>query len=361
MSGIANDHPRDRLSPYLDDELQVDERAAVDRHLARCPECRDELEAMERMAAAFADEPVPEMAEDLEVRVLHRLDMATILPLRRRSFFVPASIAATVAAVGLVSVIVWKQGGPLSPAPSEPETVEDRMRPAEQAPHSEATPPAAVDKLKPKKEANEIAVNAPAAPPPSPPAFEDDAIAQAPPEGLAKSKSDARRDDPDAEKLRTLGYVGSTAAAREKDAYAPAPGRDEPTLSRAASKPQAGIAGGVEGGVPGGVPGRVAAAALAPPCARGTLVASDEGRWSVADLPRGLDDLQTVLGAVGGQLEAFEPQSTRLATVVIPRERYDEWIRASKIQGVTGLADVFPEGDGDCVRQQIRIEQLQRP
>ena len=43
MSEFANGHPRDRLSAYLDDELPVDGRAVVDRHLAQCAACRDEL------------------------------------------------------------------------------------------------------------------------------------------------------------------------------------------------------------------------------------------------------------------------------------------------------------------------------
>jgi hypothetical protein len=361
MSGIANEHPRDQLSPYFDDELQVDERAAVDRHLARCPECREELEAMQRMAAAFASEPVPGMADDLEVRVLHGLDLATILPLRRRGFFVPASIAATLAAVGLVSVIVWKQGGQLPAGSVTLETKEDRAQPAEpdrppdvqldQQPAGEAAPPARTtdtDKVEASKK-NEIAVNVPEAPPPPPEAFEDQPATQAAPEELRKAKPDARHDDAEAARERAVGYAGGTAAPQAKDAYAPDPGRDERAMSRVAPKPQSSVVAGA------------LRETLAPACARGTLDASDEGRWSFADIPRGLDDLQTVLGAVGGRLESFEPQTSRRATVVIPRERYDEWIRAAKIQGVTGLADVFPDGDGDCVRQQIRIEPPQRP
>jgi Putative zinc-finger len=358
MSGIANDHPRDRLSPYFDDELQVDERAAVDRHLAGCPECRDELEAMQRIAAAFASEPVPEMAEDLEVRLLHRLDLATILPLCRRSFFVPASIAATVAAVGLVSLILWKQGG-VAPLPSTTESAQEREQTAEperpsgtrvqQAPALEGAPGAApADKLEPSTK-NEIATNVPETPPPSPEAAFDQAATQAAPEELAKLKSDARQDDADTARQRSLGYAGSTADTQAKEAYAPVPGRDERSLARAAAKPLSPVVAGALGRT------------LAPACAGGTFGASDEGRWSVADLPRGLDDLRTVLGAVGGRLESFEPQTTRRATVLIPRECYAEWIRAAKLQGVTGLADEFPDGDGDCVRQQIRIEQPQRP
>jgi hypothetical protein len=219
----------------------------------------------------------------------------------------------------------------------------------DQQPAGEAAPPArTADKLEPSKK-NDVGVNAPEAPAGSPEAFEEDATPQAAPEELAKLKSGARRDEVDAARERAAGYAGGTAAPQATDAYAPDPGRDERTLSRAAAKPPGPAVAGALGGT------------LAPACARGTFDADAEGRWSVADLPRGLDDLQTVLGAVGGRLESFEPQTTGRATVVIPRERYAEWIQAAKIQGLSGLADAFPDGDGDCVRQQIRIEQPPRP
>lgn len=336
MSEFANGHPRDRLSPYLDDELQVDERAAVDRHLALCPACRDELEALHRIAEAFADEPVPAMPDDLEVRVLHRLDLASIAPMRRRGFAVPVSIAATIAAVGLVSVLAWKQGRPILP-PHEPELGSTVAPAPAQAPAPEghdAPPPArAMDKLAESKK-NEVALDTPAAPQP---AIE--------PRELAKQQTiGERQDDADAaqERSRALGYVAG-GAGDAKDTGAPVLGRDARAKPRAAAKADTGVVGGVAG------------ALVAPACASGMLEASDNGRWSVADLPRALDELQTVLRAVGGRLEAFEPGTAGFATVVIPRERYGEWIRAAKIQGVAGLAETFPAGDGGCVRQRITI------
>ena len=36
MSDGSNGHPRDGLSEYLDDQLGVEERTAMDRHLASC-------------------------------------------------------------------------------------------------------------------------------------------------------------------------------------------------------------------------------------------------------------------------------------------------------------------------------------
>jgi len=50
----------DRLSDYLDDELTGDERAALDRHLAECGACRDDLARLARVtdwAAAYEGRP----------------------------------------------------------------------------------------------------------------------------------------------------------------------------------------------------------------------------------------------------------------------------------------------------------------
>ena len=50
----------DRLSDYADDELRVEEREAVDRHLAECDECRQvlaEIRAVSSRAASLSDAP----------------------------------------------------------------------------------------------------------------------------------------------------------------------------------------------------------------------------------------------------------------------------------------------------------------
>ena len=42
----THDALNERLSEYLDDELDAAERAAVEAHLAECGECRADLEAL---------------------------------------------------------------------------------------------------------------------------------------------------------------------------------------------------------------------------------------------------------------------------------------------------------------------------
>lgn len=61
---IECSHIRERLSAYLDGETLPGETESVKRHLQVCPECRQELAALERLTAALADlrVPVPPLA-----------------------------------------------------------------------------------------------------------------------------------------------------------------------------------------------------------------------------------------------------------------------------------------------------------
>ena len=50
----------DRLSAYLDDEMGREERAALDEHIAECPECRETLADLRRVVdRARTLEPQP--------------------------------------------------------------------------------------------------------------------------------------------------------------------------------------------------------------------------------------------------------------------------------------------------------------
>jgi anti-sigma factor RsiW len=53
-------HDDDRLSAFLDDELEDREALRVTRHLARCGACRDELEELRRTRAALRGLPAVE-------------------------------------------------------------------------------------------------------------------------------------------------------------------------------------------------------------------------------------------------------------------------------------------------------------
>lgn len=61
MSRHPNDweQQRERLSAYLDGELPPEERAALERHLPGCPECRRELEDYRTLRAMLRAVPMP--------------------------------------------------------------------------------------------------------------------------------------------------------------------------------------------------------------------------------------------------------------------------------------------------------------
>ena len=84
MNDAESGHPRGLLSAYLDDELAVEDRSGVDRHLATCEDCRAELEALARLARAIADDSVPPPPPELGAKIGSRLDGATAVRPRDR-------------------------------------------------------------------------------------------------------------------------------------------------------------------------------------------------------------------------------------------------------------------------------------
>jgi anti-sigma factor RsiW len=95
---VANfGHEGDRLSAFLDDELGERDALAVTRHLARCEDCRDELEDLRSTRAALRSLPQvePSLAWMVETAVLGPGDA-------RRSRLAPAVLAAAAVVLALV-------------------------------------------------------------------------------------------------------------------------------------------------------------------------------------------------------------------------------------------------------------------
>ena len=65
---LPEGHYGDRLSAYLDGELATAEMQAVSLHLGSCPECRDELQTLDRARIAIRALPGIEPPELLELR-----------------------------------------------------------------------------------------------------------------------------------------------------------------------------------------------------------------------------------------------------------------------------------------------------
>lgn len=86
----AHDQWTDQLSDYLDDELSAAERAAVDVHLAGCPDCTRTLASLRRIVAEAASLPPQPPANDLWPAIAART-----VQQRRISFTIPQLAAAS--------------------------------------------------------------------------------------------------------------------------------------------------------------------------------------------------------------------------------------------------------------------------
>jgi hypothetical protein len=94
----------DRLSEYLDDELEARERAAVEAHLRGCRECAAVLEDLRRVVArAQSLIPAPPQA-DLWSGIAARIDR--IAQPRRFSFTLPQLVAAAALLIAVSGALV---------------------------------------------------------------------------------------------------------------------------------------------------------------------------------------------------------------------------------------------------------------
>lgn len=138
-----SEHWTDRLSEYLDGELDAVETARLEAHLAACDECRTTLTELRRVvneAARLEDVP-PE--NDLWPAILERIragdaemlpfPAAPAPPRRGFHFSVPQLAAAATVLVSLGAGAVWLMTRPAAePAPTVAET-EAAPPPAQQA------------------------------------------------------------------------------------------------------------------------------------------------------------------------------------------------------------------------------------
>jgi hypothetical protein len=122
-----------RLSEYLDDELEQNERETLDAHLATCAECRTALADLRRVvgrAQALDDQP-PE--RDLWPAIARRIGVAPAprLGSRRLSVSVPQLLAASIAVILASGGTVWvTMARRAPPVTSSPPGVSTGARPA---------------------------------------------------------------------------------------------------------------------------------------------------------------------------------------------------------------------------------------
>jgi hypothetical protein len=118
-----HDEWNDRLSEYIDGELEPSERRALEAHLAGCAECRTDLATLRAVvtrAGSLTDAPP---ASDLWPGVAARIDprpaRRTTLVTRRFAFTLPQLVAASLALIVASGGMVWlaRMGGPVTDFP----------------------------------------------------------------------------------------------------------------------------------------------------------------------------------------------------------------------------------------------------
>ena len=115
MESMNHEHWTDRLSDYADDELRVEDREAVDRHLAECEACRHvlaEILAVTSRAASLSDVPPtrdlwPRVAAEIGAADQRTSNVVQLRPPRRFSFTIPQLVAAGLALMLLSGGMVW--------------------------------------------------------------------------------------------------------------------------------------------------------------------------------------------------------------------------------------------------------------
>ncbi|HSD30020.1 MAG TPA: zf-HC2 domain-containing protein, partial [Vicinamibacteria bacterium] len=172
MSG----HERERLSAYLDDELHLDERTAVEAHLASCPECTAflaQLVAANEAAAALPAEAPEGYFETLPARVRARLQpRKAAFAVRRVPVWTWAAAAALLLAV--ITPLTLRQTRPTPEAASS--SLPAAAPPAPRKADSNAAARSSAPEAPPKASAPTLSRAGPSPPVVLPPAAQASAV-----------------------------------------------------------------------------------------------------------------------------------------------------------------------------------------
>ena len=109
---FTDDAYTDRLSEYIDDELDSQEHAEVERHLGQCASCRAVVDDLRAVAARAASLPDRAPQQDLWGEVNRQIGgdgrhVLAFAPRRRFSFTLPQLAAAGIALMVLSGSLVW--------------------------------------------------------------------------------------------------------------------------------------------------------------------------------------------------------------------------------------------------------------
>jgi len=121
----------DRLSEYVDGDLDASTRAALEQHVATCAACRATLDDLQRVVARARRVPYHEPARDLWTPIAAEIEKGRVteLPVGPRRRLVTVSIARLAIAASLVAVaaggLAWSIASRRASAPSNVATIPD--------------------------------------------------------------------------------------------------------------------------------------------------------------------------------------------------------------------------------------------
>jgi Putative zinc-finger len=118
-----HDEWNDRLSEYIDGELEPSERGALEAHLSGCAECRADVAALRAVVASAGSltdtPPTSNLWPGIAARIGSRPAGRTTLATRRFAFTLPQLVAASLALIVASGGMVWlaRMGGPTTDFP----------------------------------------------------------------------------------------------------------------------------------------------------------------------------------------------------------------------------------------------------
>jgi len=108
------DEVKDRLSAYLDGELDAATRAMIVAHLAACPSCRDELDALRSLWSTLDTWEAPKASPGFNERFWSRASQHAARPRLRRALILSPILAGAIAAIVALAIVL--SGGTNAPA-----------------------------------------------------------------------------------------------------------------------------------------------------------------------------------------------------------------------------------------------------
>jgi hypothetical protein len=296
---------------------------------------------MRRLSRAMAEESVPPPPAELNEKIGRRLDEATVVRPSRWRFAVPATIAATISAIGILVAVQWREGRLTPPEVEDKKT--DDARPAAPPPML-PMPPMREESLPSgaKERTDEVG------------AREKDLDVQASPmEELPQAPADSE----------VGGFADANVGSVEKSVEEGTGGAHE-NRERASEAPQSALT--ADQAQPGRLLQKQASAAPAPtpaakadaatPCADRWSDSGARGTWEVADPVAAAHELDTIVLDVGGTGLWRGIDDGRPYQLIVPRSRYLEVFYALRARGIAGFVDppALDVGD-DCTALSITI------